>query len=81
VIHAASTEERERLLAEFIRFCEIESPSGSERGVADALKEELGRLGVQVEEDDSGAGTGSDSGNVLARIPGQKDADPRDIGE
>jgi tripeptide aminopeptidase len=74
VIHAASTEERERLLAEFIRFCEIESPSGSERGVADALKEELTRLGVQVEEDDSGAGTGSDSGNVLARIPGPERA-------
>ena len=74
MIHAASTEERERLLAEFIRFCEIESPSGRERGVADALKEELGRLGVQVEEDDSGAGTGSDSGNLLARIPGPDSA-------
>jgi tripeptide aminopeptidase len=74
VIHAASTEERERLLAEFIRFCEIESPSGRERGVADALKEELGRLGLQVEEDDSGPGTGSDSGNLLARIPGPEGA-------
>jgi tripeptide aminopeptidase len=74
VIHAASTEERERLLAEFIRFCEIESPSGRERGVADALKEELGRLGVQVDEDDSAAGTGSDSGNLLARIPGPEGA-------
>jgi tripeptide aminopeptidase len=70
VIHAASTEERERLLAEFIRFCEIESPSGHERGVADALTEELRRLGVEVEEDDSAARTGSDSGNLLARIPG-----------
>jgi tripeptide aminopeptidase len=74
VIHAASTEERERLLADFIRFCEIESPSGRERGVADALKEELGRLGLQVEEDDSGPGTGSDSGNLLARIPGPEGA-------
>ena len=74
MIHAASTEERERLLAEFIRFCEIESPSGRERGVADALKEELGRLGLQVEEDDSGPGTGSDSGNLLARIPGPEGA-------
>ncbi len=74
MIHAASTEERERLLAEFIRFCEIESPSGHERGVADALKEELGRLGVEVEEDDSGPGTGSDSGNLLARIPGPEGA-------
>jgi tripeptide aminopeptidase len=70
VIHVVSTEERERLLAEFIRFCEIESPSGRERGVADALTEELRGLGVEVEEDDSAARTGSDSGNLLARIPG-----------
>jgi tripeptide aminopeptidase len=70
VIHAVSTEERERLLAEFIRFCEIESPSGRERGVADTLREELRALGIEVEEDDSAARTGSDSGNLLARIPG-----------
>jgi len=74
VIHAASTEERERLLAEFIRFCEIESPSGRERGVADALIEELRGLGIEVDEDDTGARTGSDSGNVLARVPGPEGA-------
>jgi tripeptide aminopeptidase len=74
VIHAASTEERERLLADFIRFCEIESPSGRERGVADALTEELRRLGVEVEEDDSAGATGSDSGNLLGRIPGPEGA-------
>jgi tripeptide aminopeptidase len=74
VIHAASTEERERLLAEFIRFCEIESPSKRERGVADALIEELRGLGVQVDEDDTGARTGSDSGNLFARVPGPEGA-------
>src|ERR671922_1580091 len=70
VIHAVSTEERERLLAEFIRFCEIESPSGRERGVADALIAELRGLGIEVQEDDTASQTGSDSGNLLARIPG-----------
>ena len=74
MIHAASTEERERLLAEFIRFCEIESPSGRERGVADALIAELRGLGVEVEEDDSAARTGSDSGNLHALIPGPESA-------
>jgi len=68
VIHAVSTEERERLLAQFIRFCEIESPSGRERGVADAIAEDLRGLGVEVEEDDSASTTGSDSGNLLVRI-------------
>jgi tripeptide aminopeptidase len=74
VIHAASTEDRERLLTDFVRYCEIESPSGRERAVADALKEELRSLGIEVEEDDSAAVTGSDSGNLLARIPGPEGA-------
>jgi tripeptide aminopeptidase len=74
VIHAASTEERERLLADFIRLCEIESPSGRERGVAKALIEELRGLGIEAEEDDSAPRTGSDSGNVFARIPGPEGA-------
>jgi tripeptide aminopeptidase len=74
VLHAASTEERERLLADFIRLCEIESPSGRERGVADALTEELRGLGVEVEEDDTASSTGADAGNLLARVPGPDSA-------
>jgi tripeptide aminopeptidase len=74
VIHAASTDERERLLADFIRLCEIESPSGRERGVAQALSEELRGLGIEVDEDDSAGRTGSDSGNLLARIAGPEGA-------
>lgn len=70
MIHAASTEERERLLADFIRLCEIESPSGRERAMADALTADLRELGLEVEEDDTGPRTGSDAGNLLARVPG-----------
>src|SRR5688572_31071072 len=66
VIHAASTEERERLLADFVRYCEIESPSGRERAMADALTDDLRGLGLEVEEDDSG--------NLLSRIPGPEGA-------
>ena len=74
MIHAVSSEERERLLAEFIRFCEIESPSGRERGVAEALKDALSGLGIEVEEDDTASQTGSDSGNLIARVPGPEGA-------
>jgi tripeptide aminopeptidase len=66
VIHAASTEERERLLADFVRYCEIESPSGQERKMADAVTEDLRGLGLEVEEDDSA--------NLLARIDGPEGA-------
>jgi tripeptide aminopeptidase len=66
----ASVAERERLLDDFIRLCEIESPSKRERKVADAVRGELEALGLEVEEDDSGADTGSETGNLIARIPG-----------
>ena len=53
-----------------MRLCEIESPSGRERQVADAVTADLGAAGLQVQEDASGPATGSDSGNLLARLPG-----------
>ncbi len=67
-LQAASTAERERLLDDFVRLCEIESPSRSERAVAEVVRAELEALGLQVEEDGSAADTGSDCGNLLARI-------------
>jgi tripeptide aminopeptidase len=71
----ASAAERERLLDDFVRLCEIESPSKDERNVADVVRAELQSLGLRVEEDDSAQDTGSDAGNLLARIPGP-DASP-----
>jgi tripeptide aminopeptidase len=66
----ASAAERARLLDDFIRLCEIESPSKRERRVADEVRAELQSLGLHVEEDHSSRDTGSDAGNLLARIPG-----------
>ena len=70
----ASPKERERLLDDFVRLCEIESPSRRERRVADAVRAELEALGLEVEEDDTGRDTGSEAGNVFARIPGPEDS-------
>lgn len=55
---------------EFARLCEIESESLRERPMADAVTAELRACGLEIEEDASGAATGSDAGNLLARIPG-----------
>jgi len=66
----ATDAERERLLADFTRLCEIESPSGHERPVADAVLAELREMGLEVDEDDTGPLTGSDAGNLFARVPG-----------
>ncbi|MEA2442134.1 MAG: tripeptide aminopeptidase [Thermoleophilaceae bacterium] len=64
----ASAAERERLVSEFVRLCEIESVSKNERAMADAVTAELTALGFHVSEDASGAETGSNAGNLLARL-------------
>jgi tripeptide aminopeptidase len=66
----ATSEERRRLLDDFVRLCELESPSRRERVIADAITADLRALGLEVDEDESGAETGSDAGNLLTRIPG-----------
>ena len=66
----ATIEERERVVEDFVRLCETESPSRRERAMADALAADLRALGLDVEEDASGAETGSEAGNLLARIAG-----------
>lgn len=70
----ASAAERERLAADFVRLCEIASPSRQERAVADLVAAELRAAGLDLEEDDSAKATGSYSGNLLARIAGPPDA-------
>ena len=62
--------ERERLREDFVRLCETVSPSFRERPVADLVTAELQAAGLQVHEDGSGSETGSNAGNLLARIPG-----------
>ena len=70
----AATEAERRLLHEtFARLCRIESPSGRERGCADAVSGELRGLGLEVAEDGAGTAIGGDCGNLLARIPGSGD--------
>ena len=68
----ASAEERERLAFDFVRLCEIESPSLQERAVADAVAAELRAAGLEVEEDAQRAGRG-----LGVRQPPRPDARPR----
>ena len=74
------TPERGYLNTLFADLCAIESPSGRERRCAERVAAELGALGIAVSEDEAGPIVGSDSGNLLARIPaaaGRGDAEPR----
>jgi tripeptide aminopeptidase len=61
----------------FVDLCAIPSPSGSERACAQRVLAELEQLGIETVEDDTTAITGSDSGNLLARITASPDSSPR----
>jgi tripeptide aminopeptidase len=59
------------MLDRFVRLCEIASPTGREREVADAVLDELRGLGVDVAEDSAAAPARAGAGNLIARIPGR----------
>jgi tripeptide aminopeptidase len=63
----------QRMLDRFVSLCELASPTGSERAVADAVLAELRGLGVDAEEDGAAEPARAGAGNVIARIPGERD--------
>jgi tripeptide aminopeptidase len=69
-VRRAGDAEKARLGETFVRLCEIESPSGRERAVADAVRAELEALGLEVVEDDTTGQTGAACGNLVARLAG-----------
>ena len=60
----------ERLHDRFVRLCELPSPTGNERAIADVLIDELRELGLDVEEDGAADTAGAGAGNLIARLPG-----------
>ncbi len=56
----------------FCRLVSTPSPSGQEADVAKLIMHELSRRGVTAKQDGSKAFTNSNSGNVIATIPGGK---------
>jgi tripeptide aminopeptidase len=63
----------ERLHETFVRLCEIRSPTGEEREVADTVLAELRALGLEVSEDDAAGAAEAGAGNIVARLPGRSD--------
>lgn len=59
-----------RLLATFLDLARIDSPSGSEAACAAWCAQALRAAGCDVRFDQSAAKTGSDTGNLLAVLPG-----------
>jgi tripeptide aminopeptidase len=63
----------DRLHETFVRLCEIRSPTGEEREVADTIAAELRALGLELSEDEAAGPAEAGAGNLLARLPGVSD--------
>jgi tripeptide aminopeptidase len=61
------------MLDRFVCLCEIASPTGEEREVADAALDELRGLHVDVAEDAAAAPARAGAGNLIARVPGRSE--------
>ncbi|HEU5141966.1 MAG TPA: M20/M25/M40 family metallo-hydrolase [Solirubrobacterales bacterium] len=64
---------RSRLYERFVRLCEIRSPTGEEREVADTVLAELRALDLETVEDGAAGVAQAGAGNLLARLPGRSD--------
>ena len=60
----------ERVLSTFLDLVRIDSPTGSEQACALYCAGTLSALGFDVRYDESAAVTGSDTGNLIAELPG-----------
>ena len=60
----------ERVLATFLDLVRIDSPTAYEAACASYCAERLRRLGFTVRFDDSAPATGSNTGNLIAHLPG-----------
>jgi len=65
-----SPDAHQRLLATFLDLVQIDSPSGEERACAEYCAGALRSVGCSVRFDDSCEATGSDTGNLIAELPG-----------
>ena len=62
--------DKERVLKAFIELAKIDSPSWAEGRIAAHLEQELQVMGFTVGFDGSAEAVGSDTGNLIARLPG-----------
>lgn len=67
---------QQRISDEFMCQAAIDSPSFHEAAIAKYLKSRFEKLGAKVEIDNAGERVGSDTGNLIARIPGTKQGEP-----
>lgn len=65
----------DRIVERFLEYVQIDSETKNEGEFAKRLKLDLEALGFEVYEDDAGKKVGSNTGNLIATLKGNKDAE------
>lgn len=68
---------RDRLLADFTRLLQINSPARKEGQVAEFVAEKLREIGCEVQCDDAGEALNGQCGNLIATLPANSDGGTR----
>ena len=66
--------ETEKIINRFKKLVKMDSLSGEESEVASYLEEELNELGFEVYRDDVGEKIDGETGNIIAKLAGDKEA-------
>ena len=64
---------KQRLIDEFLELVQIDSPSSKEGKVAQVLVKKLEEIGCEVIIDNAGEKTGGETGNVIAKLKGNRE--------
>ncbi|MFR3072759.1 MAG: M20/M25/M40 family metallo-hydrolase, partial [Paeniclostridium sp.] len=64
---------KQRLIDEFIELVKIDSPSSKEGNVAKVLVKKLEAIGCEVCIDEAGVKAGGETGNVIAKLKGNRE--------
>ena len=59
-----------RIKEHFLDLVQIDSEAGNEAAIAELLRRQLVELGASVAQDQAGRGINSNSGNIIATLPG-----------
>lgn len=65
-----------RILDNFLKYVQIDSPTKEERDFAEFLMEKMKSLGMEVKMDNAGDDVGSNSGNVIGKLKGNTNGQP-----
>lgn len=68
--------DKDRIISKFIEYVKIPSPSYKEGDFAKVLKKDMEELGFEVIVDKAGEKAGSNTGNLIGFLKGNKDVEP-----